>query len=79
MRKFIEEQASKLSVKQLQILGEVYVKNKSMTQVANELKVTKQSVQQLVSRLIKKHKIKWHTFVKKRGNKVVYNLQEVLK
>lgn len=61
------------------VLHKIYNENKTMTDVAEEMKVSKQAVQQTVSRIIKTNKITWAVFVKKQGNKVVYNVPEVLR
>lgn len=76
MRKWIKDNPDTAGV---EVLGKIYNENKTMTQVAKELDVTKQAVQQTVSRIIKSNKISWNVFVRKQGNKVVYNVPEVLR
>lgn len=61
------------------VLSKIYNENKTMTEVAKQLDVSKQAVQQTVSRTIKANNISWNVFVKKQGNKVVYNVPEVLR
>lgn len=78
-RKFIDENAHLLTPRQYEILHMIYFDNKKIVQVAKELGVSKQSVQQTVARVISKHGIKWSRFVRKRGNKTIYNTAEVLK
>lgn len=79
MREFIQENEDKLSDNQYYILSQVYFNNRTMLDIAKELEISKQSVQQLISRVVKKFKLKWKTFVWKTGNKVVYNIPEILK
>jgi len=79
MRKFLAESFDQLSEKQFQVLNFIYNGNKTLTQAAEEFKISKQAAQQLLSRVLKKHSLKWTIFVKKRGNKVIYNVPEVLK
>jgi len=76
MRKWIRDNSD---VNGIDVLHKIYNENKTMTQVAKELDVTKQAVQQTVSRTVKAHGISWNVFVKKQGNKVVYNVPEVLR
>lgn len=62
-----------------EIIHKIYIENKTMITVAKELNVSKQAVQQTVSRYIKINKIVWPVFVRKQGNKVVYNVPEILR
>ena len=78
MRDFMDNNSDKLSNKQMMILGEIYANNKSETAVAEEFGISKQAVSQTVKRVINKYKLKWQVFVKKSGNKVKYNLSEVI-
>ena len=79
IRKFIENKEEKLTEKQALIMRKVYIDNSSLTSVAKEYNITKQSVQQLVAKVIKQNNLKWHVFVKKRKNKVIYNIPAVLR
>lgn len=79
LRKFLKENSHVLTLRQHEILNMVYFQNKRIVQVAKDLQISKQSVQQTISRVTKKYNIKWHTFVKKQGNKMIYNTMEVLK
>lgn len=79
MKKFVKENATKLTPRQHEILSMVYLNNKKMVTVAEELEISKQSVQQTVSRVIKKFNIKWHKFVTKKNKKTIYNTVNVLK
>lgn len=78
MRQFLTNNQSKLSDKQKNILNEVYFNNTSLTNTAKKLNITKQAVSVAIRRVIKIYGIKWHTFVRKSGNKVIYNLVEVI-
>lgn len=79
MRKFLEENENELTHKQIQILTMIYKTNLSIQQVASVEGKTKQAIQQLLTRLIKKYNIQWETFVRKRKNKVIYSVPEVMK
>jgi predicted DNA-binding protein YlxM (UPF0122 family) len=79
MRKFIETKGHELEDGQLSLLKSIYFDRKTLTEVAKERKISKQAVQQLLSRIINKYKIKWAIFVKKHKNKVIYNIPEILK
>jgi predicted DNA-binding protein YlxM (UPF0122 family) len=79
MRKFIEEQGHELTEYSRNILNEVYFENKSITEVASSRAISKQAVQQSISRVVEKYKINWTVFVRKEGNKVIYHKSEVLK
>lgn len=79
MRKFIEEKGSDLTYKQRVCLNKIYVHNYSLEAVAEEIHKTKQAVHQLVKRVIQKYGLKWQTFVTKKGNKVIYNVPQLLK
>ena len=61
------------------MLHDIYVDNKTITQTAKERGISKQAVQQAVSRTQSNNKITWNIYVKKKGNKVVYNVPEILK
>lgn len=76
MRRWIKDNPEANGV---EVLHKIYNENKTMIQVAKELSVSKQAVQQTVSRLIKANKLTWNVFVKKQGNKVVYNVPETLR
>ena len=78
-RKFITEYSHLLTPRQYEILTLIYLNNKKIVQVAAYLGISKQSVQQTVARVIKKHNIKWKKFVRKQGNKTIYTTAEVLK
>jgi predicted DNA-binding protein YlxM (UPF0122 family) len=79
MRKFIEEKDTELDQKQLDILNAIYQDGKTLTEISEQYSISKQAVQQLVSRIIDKYRIKWSIFVRKQGGKVIYNVPEILK
>src|ERR1043165_3193225 len=70
VRKFLVKHGSELTARQLEIFELVYKQNLTFVKAAEKLQISKQSVQQTVSRILKRYKVKWHTYVKKRGNKV---------
>lgn len=76
MRQWIKENPD---INGIDILNKMYNENKTMNQIGADLGISKQAVQQTVSRLIKANKLTWNIFVRKQGNKVVYNVPEALK
>lgn len=78
MRKFINENVFHLTPRQYEILNLLYNKNMKKVEVAKELNISKQSVQQTVARVVNKFGIKWHKFVRKEKNKIIYNTVKVL-
>ena len=76
MRKWIKDNPEANGI---ETLNKIYNENHTMVQVAEEMKVSKQAVQQTVARIIKANSITWAIFVRKQGNKVVYNVPEVLR
>lgn len=79
MRKFIMDNEKLLTQNQLDTLNAVYIDNISLTDIAKNWKVSKQAVQQSLTRVITKYNIKWSVFVSKQGNKIVYNVPELFK
>lgn len=79
MRKFLSEHSEKLTAKQREMLRLVYIDHCTITQAADIYSQTKQSTQQMLARVVTKHKIKWNKYVYKKGNKVIYNVPELLK
>lgn len=61
------------------ILHDIYNENKTLTQVATDCGISKQAVQQIVSRVMKANNISWTQFVRKEKNKVIYSVPEVLR
>lgn len=62
-----------------EILTWLYVNNWSMQECADRLNVSKQAVSARLKRILNRHHVKWHVFVRKVRNKVVYNTPMVLK
>lgn len=79
VRSFYTKHKEELTARQRQIFDLVYYQNMSFIQVANELTISKQSVQQTVSRVLRKYGVTWKTYVKKQGNKVIYNVPQIFK
>lgn len=79
VRQFIDDNKKSMDKYQYKILNYIYNDNKSLIEVAQEENISKQAVQQLISRLIKKYDIKWTIFVKKQGTKLIYNVPSMLK
>lgn len=79
MRKFLTENELELTYKQRVCLRKIYMKNYSLAGVAKEVHHSKQAIHQLIKRVIKKYGLKWQVFVTKKGNKVIYNVPQLLK
>lgn len=79
VRQFLKNHTDTLTDRQKEIFELVYAKNKSFVQTARLLKVSKQSIQQTVARVLKKNNIKWKVYVRKIGNRIVYNVPEIFK
>ena len=58
---------------------EVYVNNKTITQVATELNISQPALSKLIKATLKEYKIKWPVFFRKKKNKVTYNTNNMLK
>lgn len=78
VRKFLKVQYKELTQKQALIMHEIYFNNSTLTKTAKKLNITKQAVSQIVNRVIEAHNLKWQTFVRKTGNRVIYNVPEVI-
>ncbi len=78
-RTFIEEKGDSLTKLQKDVLLMVYKANLNTVQTAAVLETSKQAVQQVITRVIEKHGLKWTVFVKKEKNKLIYNVPELLK
>jgi len=79
VREFLSKSLSKLTEKQQVIMKRVYYDNVTLVDVAKESGVSKQAIQQMVTRVVTKHNIKWTKFVWKKGTKIIYNVPKVLK
>jgi hypothetical protein len=79
MRQFISDNRDRLTDTQYNVLYNVYFANKKLIEVASDSGVTKQAVSKLINQIIEKNRIKWYVFVRKEGNKVVYNVPNILK
>lgn len=77
MRNLLDKNILKINDQTL--LYELYINNNSQKIVATWLGVTKQAISNRVTRIIKKYNVKWHIFVKKHNNRVIYNIPQVLK
>lgn len=65
-------------------IQEIYLTSKyfefqTITDIAKDNVVSKQTVQQCISSVIKKYNLKWHIYVRKEGNKTTYNVPELMK
>lgn len=79
MRKFLHENSDKLTEKQQLILDQIYFKNNSLTDVAESCNISVPAVTGMVTRVLDKYKLSWPVFVRKEGQKVIYNVPEILK
>lgn len=78
IREFLESKPN-ITKNQEKILKQIYLNKKSIVEVAKELKLSKQNIQQIVKRVINKYNIKWSKFVYKKNNKVIYNIPKIFK
>lgn len=79
MRDFLKKNSTHLTKLQYEILYDIYFNNKTKSQVGKDKNVSKQAVQQLVTRVVKKYKIKWKKFTRKERGKTLYSTIEVIK
>ena len=79
VRKFLKEHSEKLTARQLQIFELVYKENMPFLKVAEKLNVTRQLVQQTITKVLKRYKVKWRKYVKKRDNKLLYAVPQLFK
>lgn len=79
IKEFVKNNPEKLTARQKEILDLYLNENLNYVEMSKRLGVSKQSIQQVISHVVKKHKIKWQVFVKKKGHKTIYNVPEKLK
>jgi len=79
IREFILNKKDLLTENQLNIMRKSYIDNLTFTEIAAQLGITKQAVQQTVDRVVKANKLKWTKFVRKEGNKTIYNTTEIFR
>ena len=79
IRKFLEERSSELTDKQLTIFNKAYIENLPLNEIAKQLLISNQAVSNSISRVIDNYNIKWTHFVRKKNDKVIYNIPEILK
>ena len=79
MRSFIKDHGDELTHKQRCILIMIYQTNFNFAHIANIEEISKQAVQQILTRVIKRYNIKWTIFVKKQGGKIIYNVPGMFK
>jgi predicted DNA-binding protein YlxM (UPF0122 family) len=80
MRKFYDDiEEGKLTDTQRWYLFDKYFSFETITYMAERYSVSKQAVQQSISSVIKKYNLKWHIYVRKEGNKTIYNVPELMK
>lgn len=79
MRKFLDDNNSLLSDKEYLVLDRLYTDCQPVDQIADELDITSDAIYKIKKRVINKFDIKWAKFVKKQGNKTIYNVPEIFK
>jgi predicted DNA-binding protein YlxM (UPF0122 family) len=72
VREFLKLNKDILTDRQYQVLWLVYMENNTMVEVAKEMKVSKQNIQQIISKVLKKHNIKGLKYVKTKNNQPQY-------
>ena len=60
-------------------MSKAYVDNMKFTEIAEEMGISSQAIQQLVDRIVKANNLKWTKFVRKEGSKVIYNTTEIFR
>lgn len=78
LRQFLKEKGKVLTLGQFSILTKRYIDNLDLDSIATNRGTTKQNISQTINRVITKYKLNWPIYVKKQGNKVIYNIPEVL-
>ena len=78
LRQFLSTKP-KLTDRQRIILSKAYVDNMKVTEIAEEMGISSQAIQQLVDRIVKANNLKWTKFVRKEGSKVIYNTTEIFR
>lgn len=61
------------------ILNDIFFINKSLTEASYTWKLSKQALNKLIKKYKNKFNLRWQIFVRKQGNKVVYNVPEIFK
>jgi len=79
MRLFLKNNSNLLTERQKLILNLVYINNMTQVEAGKFLKISKQSIQQTIARVIKKHNIKITKFVRKNKTQPIYNVMEIFK
>ncbi len=79
MRKFLQENVGEFTDKQWNILKSVYLENNTLTETANNANISKQAVQQMIARIVKKYNLTWQNFVKKKGTRVIYDVPGIMR
>jgi predicted DNA-binding protein YlxM (UPF0122 family) len=79
VRKFLDEHGHELTDRQREIFNLVYRENLSYVKAAEKLGISKQSVQQTVSRILKRYNVKWKKYVRKHKAKVYYNATKMFR
>lgn len=82
IRKFIKDNKNTLyeeNKSTYNILDSLYNKNMTMTEIGKLNNISKQAVQQRLTRFLNTYNIKWTIFVKKQGNKIIYNVPGLFK
>ncbi len=81
MRKFMEDNTDTEAIERrdFSILNDIFFINKTMTEAAYNWGMSKQAIHQMIQKYKRRHKLKWQIFVKKSGNKVQFNVPEMLK
>lgn len=73
VREFIKEKGHLLTERQYAIFNLVFLENQTMVAVAKEFQVSKQNIQQIISKILKKHNIVFQPYVKMHNNQPKYS------
>ena len=64
----------KLTERQQLVMEQIYYENKSSTETAKSLGISKQAVQQMLKRIFTKFNVTWAVFARKKNGKIIYNI-----
>jgi DNA-directed RNA polymerase specialized sigma subunit len=79
IRKFVKDNWESFSDYHKSLLEEAFINNKSYVQIAKDRNITPQGVQQVITRILKKNKVKWQTYIYRKKGKLYYNVPAILK
>jgi predicted DNA-binding protein YlxM (UPF0122 family) len=79
MRLFLVEQGQELTESQRFVMNHYYCSNMSLKDIAHAQGTSKQSIQQVIKRVITKYGLKWQVFVRRKEGQLIFMVPEILK